>query len=212
MIDSAASPKKSTADNVAAHRIAAVYAKALIGAAENAGTTDAAVGEFDAVAAALERFPKLEAIFASALIGPEEKLPMLDRLFGTKVSPLVLNFLKVLARHGRLEIVRPIRAEVQKLYDALRGRVRVELRTATPIADGLSQKIETSLRRLVGGQPQVEPAVDPAVIGGIVLRVGDTIYDGSVARQLNQVREQMITRSIHEIQSRRDRFRHSGGN
>jgi F-type H+-transporting ATPase subunit delta len=212
MIDSASSPKKSAAVNVAAERVAAVYAKALIGAAENAGATDAAVGELESVASALERFPGLEAIFASALIPPEEKVPLLDRLFGTKVSPLVLNFLKVLARHGRLEIVRPIRAEVQKLYDVLRGRVRVELRTATSIEDGLSQRIETSLRRIVGGQPEVEPAVDPAVIGGIVLRVGDTIYDGSVARQLNQVREQMITRSIHEIQSRRDRFRHPGGN
>jgi F-type H+-transporting ATPase subunit delta len=212
MIDAASSPKKSTAVNVGAQRVAAVYAKALLGATEKAGTTDAAVGELDSVAAALERFPKLEAVFASALIPPEEKLLLLDRLFGASLPPLVLNFLKVLARHGRLEIVRPIRAEVQKLYDVLRGRVRVELRTATAIEDGLSRRLETSLARIVGGQPEVEPAVDPAVIGGIVLRVGDTIYDGSVARQLNQVREQMINRSIHEIQSRRDRFRHPGGN
>ena len=69
-----------------------------------------------------------------------------------------------------------------------------------------------SLRRILGGEPQVHPTVDPSLIGGVVLRVGDTVYDGSVARQLDQVREQMINRSGHEIQSRRDRFRHSGGN
>ena len=56
------------------------------------------------------------------------------------------------------------------------------------------------------------PTSIPSLIGGVVLRVGDTVYDGSVARQLEQVREQMIDRSVHEIQSRRNRFGHSAGN
>jgi F-type H+-transporting ATPase subunit delta len=75
-----------------------------------------------------------------------------------------------------------------------------------------SRNLAASLHKLLGGQPELEPSVDPQLIGGIVLRVGDTVYDGSVARQLAQVREQMINRSVHEIQSRRDRFRHPGGN
>ena len=125
---------------------------------------------------------------------------------------MVLDFLKVLSAHRRLDIVPTVRQEVQKLHDELRGRVRVELRTATPLEDGLSRNLQDSLRRILGVEPQVDPSVDAALIGGIVLRVGDTVYDGSVARQLHQVREQMINRSIHEIQSRRDRFRHSGGN
>ena len=90
--------------------------------------------------------------------------------------------------------------------------MRVELQTATPVDDGLSKNLEQSLRKLLGGEPLVEGSVNPDLIGGIVLRVGDTVYDGSVARQLHQVREQMITRSVHEIQSRRDRFGHPSGN
>ena len=72
--------------------------------------------------------------------------------------------------------------------------------------------IAAALESLLGGQPHVDSQVDAELIGGIVLRVGDTVYDGSVARQLEQARQQMITRSVYEIQSRRDRFRHSGGN
>lgn len=211
MIDSA-KHASSKAVNVGAQRVASIYAKAFIGAAEKAGQTDALIEELDSVAAALDQFPKFEAVLASALIPHEEKTQMLDRIFGSRLSPMVLDFLKVLSAHRRLDIVPTVRQEVQKLHDELRGRVRVELRTATPLEDGLSRNLQDSLRRILGVEPQVDPSVDAALIGGIVLRVGDTVYDGSVARQLHQVREQMINRSIHEIQSRRDRFRHSGGN
>lgn len=213
MIESANNPKaKSTAINVGALQVASVYAKAILGAAETAGQADAAVEELNAVAAVLEQYPKLEDVFGSALIDHEEKCQVLDRVFGKKVSPLVLDSLKVLSRKGRLDIVRAVAQQTSALFDELRGRVRVELQTATPLENGQSQSLTATLRTLLGGEPLVEPSVDPDLIGGVVLRVGDTVYDGSLARQLNQVRDQMITRSIHEIQSGRDRFRHSGGN
>jgi F-type H+-transporting ATPase subunit delta len=211
MIDSA-KPASSKAVNVGAQRVASIYAKAFVGAAENAGQTDALVDEVDSVAAALDQFPRIESVLGSALISHEEKIQILDRIFGSRLSPMTLDFLKVLSAHGRLDVVGAVRQEVKKLHDELRGRVRVELHTATPLEDGLSRKLEDSIRGILGAEPQVERSVDAALIGGIVLRVGDTVYDGSVARQLHQVREQMINRSIHEIQSRRDRFRHSGGN
>ena len=203
---------KSRAVNVGAQKVAAIYAKALLGAGEQAGKTDALVEELGAVSAVLEQSPELEAVFASALISPEEKLQLVDRLFGSKLSTTLLDFFKVVARHGRLDILRPIEQEVAKLHDELRGRVRVELRTATPVDDGLSRSLLASLTKLFGGEPKLDPQVEPALIGGVMLRVGDTVYDGSVARQLEQVREQMINRSVHEIQSRRDRFRYPGGN
>jgi F-type H+-transporting ATPase subunit delta len=214
MIDSQNNKARtSTAVNVGAQRVAAVYAKALLGAAEAAGKTDDAVEELNTfITAALDAFPDLEAVLASALVAYEDKAKLLDRAFGQRLSPLVLNFLKVVARHGRLDIVRAIAAEVAKLYDQLRGRVRVQLSTAAPLGERFSHNLAANLHKLLGAQPEIESAVDPELIGGIVLRVGDTVYDGSLARQLDQVREQMITRSVHEIQSRRDRFRHSGGN
>ena len=211
MIDSPR-PNKPKAVNVGAQRVASIYAQAFLGAAESAGRTDALVDELNGVAELLGEHPQLQAVLASALIAPEEKSQVLDRVFGGQVTGLVLDFLKVVARHGRLEIVQHVASEVQKMFDELRGRVRVELQTAVPLAEGQAASLEASLRRILGGEPQVEPVVDPALIGGVVLRVGDTVYDGSVARQLAQVREQMINRSVHEIQSRRDSFRHSGGN
>ena len=164
MIDSA-KHASSKAVNVGAQRVGSIYAKAFIGAAEKAGQTDALVEEFDSVAAALDQFPKLETVLGSALIPHEEKTQMLDRIFGSRLSPLVLDFLKVLSAHRRLDIVQAVRQEVQKLHDELRGRVRVELRTATPLEDSLARNLESSLRRILGVDPQVEPSVDPTLIG-----------------------------------------------
>ena len=74
------------------------------------------------------------------------------------------------------------------------------------------EHIAESLRAKLGGEPIFQQETDPSLIGGAVLRIGDTVYDGSIANQLQNLRQQMIERSAHEIQSRRDRFRNPAGN
>ena len=98
------------------------------------------------------------------------------------------------------------------LYEQLRGRVPVQLTTAAAAGRCAGRADRRGLRRLLGGEPVLERAVDPELIGGAVVRVGDTVYDGSIANQLENLRQQMIDRSAHEIQSRRDRFRYPAGN
>ena len=89
----------------------------------------------------------------------------------------------------------------------------VEVTSATPLdAASEQQRHPNACKPCWAANRSWSGEVDPDLIGGIVLRVGDTVYDGSVATQLEQLREQMIDRSVHEIQSRRDRFRHSDGN
>ena len=65
---------------------------------------------------------------------------------------------------------------------------------------------------MFGGEPVLVPKIKPELIGGIVLRMGDAVYDGSVAARLADIRGRIINRSVHEIQSRRDRFSNPAGN
>jgi len=199
--------------DVGVEHIADVYAKALLEAAENAAVTAAVLDEFDAlVRDVLEPNPKLREILGSALISHDEKCGIIDRLFGPRFSPLFVRFLKVVSNHGRLDCLAAIHRRTRLLYDELRGRVEVELTTASPLSDALARQVSDNLRTFIGGEPVVRTAVDPELIGGVVLRIGDTVYDGSVANQLNSIRQQMIDRSAHEIQSRRNRFRNPAGN
>jgi F-type H+-transporting ATPase subunit delta len=197
------------APDVRAEHVAAVYAEALLGAAQSAGQTDAILDEFDdLVAEVLDPSPQFERVLASGLISPAENEEILDRVLGGRASPTMLNFLKVVSRHGRLDCLRAIHRQARLLHERFHGRVPVQVTTAAPVDDALAERIVKAIRPLLDGEPVLQRAVDPKLIGGIVVRVGDTVYDGSIASQLASVRQQMIDRSAHEIQSRRDRFRY----
>jgi F-type H+-transporting ATPase subunit delta len=199
--------------DVGVEHIARVYAKALVGATEHAGQTDAVIDEFDAVVAdVLNRYPQLEAVLASPLVSEEEKSGAIDRVLSGRVSPVLVDFLKVVARHGRLDCLRAIYQEAHATIDELRNRIPVRLTTAEPLVAEELQRVADGLRAKLGGEPVFQQETDPSLIGGAVLRVGDTVYDGSLANQLHILRQQMIERTAHEIQSRRDRFYNPAGN
>ena len=198
---------------VGAQQVAAVYARALLDAAEHERKTDEVIAELDSlVVDLLDQLPQFEAVLNSMVVEPERKIHLLDRLLGGKADPLLLNFLKTLARHDRLDVLRPVHQSIHVLLDELRHNLRVEVRAAAPLGDPERQQLVALVARLFGGTPVLEEELRPELIGGLVMRVGDTVYDGSVATHLEKLRQQMIDRSVHEIQSRRDSFSSPAGN
>src|SRR5262249_37416297 len=106
----------------------------------------------------------------------------------------------------RLELVRPILAELRALHDQRAGRVRVEVATAVPLPDDQRQRVADDLRRRLHREPILHLKVDPDLIAGVRIRVGDYQYDGSVRTELENICNQILMGSSHEIQSKRDRF------
>ncbi len=153
--------------------------------------------------------PKLETVFASPLIRHEEKTALLDRVFQPRHVTVAAEFPqgRVAARPAGLPARDPARRPARFTKRSL-GNVRVRITTAAAVAPEQVEQIAAALAASLGQRPILETVVDPALIGGAVLRIGDTVYDGSVANQLQQIRQQMIDRSVHEIQSRRDSFRY----
>ena len=115
----------------------------------------------------------MEAVFDSILVLPEEKATLIDKTLGGRVSPLLVNFLKVVARHGRLDCLRAIHCQTHVAYDKLRRRIPVRLTTAEPVERRHGRRIVADLRGKLEGEPIIEQTVDPSLIGGAVLRVGD---------------------------------------
>lgn len=208
-------PNRSVNDDLdpGEQKLGAIYARALLGAAEKSGQAADMLAELDSfVHDVLDRKPEFETILGSAMISAEQKEEIIDRTIGSVGSPLLVNVFKVLARHGRLGSIRAIARVAQDIYNELQGKVRVEVVTAAPLDHETSSQVADRLRGMLGREPVLASRTDPALIGGIILRVGDTVYDGSIATQLHRLTGQIVSRSIHEIQSRRDRFSYPAGN
>ena len=199
--------RPDTVLDIDAQRVGALYAKALLSASEAAGQTDAVLEEFDElVTGVLDRQPKFESILASGVVPAEEVVTVLEKAFSGRTSPLFLNFLRVLAKHGRLNSLRAVHTAAHELYNQMRGRVAVRVTTATDLREDMASHIAGTIRSTLGKEPVLVRRVDPALIGGIMLQIGDTVYDGSVATQFERLRAQMLEKSIHDIQRQRERF------
>src|SRR5690348_10451888 len=111
-----------------------VYAQALLGATEKAGVTEAVIAELGSfVEDVLNKLPQIQATLFSLRVTHEEKAALLDKAFSGRMSVQLLNFLKVLARHQRLDAVRYVLRAAQKQLNKLRGREEVFVTSATPI-------------------------------------------------------------------------------
>ena len=199
-------PKHDTLMDVTAEQIARVYAQAFMGATASSPDAVGLVEQVASLVDVLDDSPRLEDMFRSALIAQEEKEHLLDRVFANRASPVVLNFLKVLARHGRLDLLRPIARLVEKLDRQRRGLTDVEVRAARELADDIRTEIHDRLRRVLGTEPVLHVSVDPSLIAGIWVRVGDRVFDGSVRTQLEEARRAMIDRATELIETSPERF------
>jgi F-type H+-transporting ATPase subunit delta len=187
--------------------IARVYARALYEAAAGNNQLEPILDEYQSfLQDVLDANPDFEGMLRSTIINREDKAESLRRIFGEQISPIFLNYLFVLNDHMRLDLLRPVFLELKAMHEQRLGRVPVEVRTAVPLDAAQEEALRERLRAVTAGDPVIHAVVDPALLGGMVVRIGDTVFDGSVSTKLERMREQLIQRSTHEIQSRRDQF------
>lgn len=179
------SAKHETVLDTGAEQLGKTYATALIGAAQSAGVTDKVVAQLgQLVDEYLGGSDKLAAAFASPRVDHDEKVRVIDRLFGGQFEPVLVNFLKVMASRDRLAYVAAVRNASNDIVDEMTGRLLAHVRTAVPLDDTLRQQITTQLGSRFNKEVRLRETVDPDLIGGMVIRVGDSVFDNSVANRL----------------------------
>ena len=202
----------SVLEEPSAQAVARVYADAFLKAAQSAGA-DAALEEFGSfLSDVLEKTPQFEQLLLSGIVGRDEKVGIIERVVGPRGSPLFTNFLKVLARHDRLELLPIILRESRAMHEKAQGKGRVRVTSARRLSEADTGRIRDRLKAALPFDPILENSVDPSLLGGLIIQVGDTVHDSSLRTRLKQLRAHLRQRSLHEIQSRRDRFRTAEGN
>ena len=193
--------------DVGSQRIGKVYAEALLDAAEKTNQASEILGEFDALVVDLfRRDPQVEQFFAASAIGRDRKQEILEKTFVGRASDLFVKFLFVLNRHDRLDLIRAVHAAYRELFDERAGRIRVQVKSAVPLAADQAEVLRQEIRAKFAKEPVLDARVDPDLIAGMVVQVGDWRLDSSVQSRLRNIHDQLVERSSHEIQSRRDRF------
>src|SRR5262245_47764947 len=200
-------PKSHDTIDASRQHLGTVYAKALLGAAEKAGQAEQVVEEVESlVQDVLNKLPQLDEVLKSPRLSHEERLPILDKAFGGRLSPTTLKFLKVVSKHGRLDCLRAIARAARKQLNTSRGRVEVIVESAHPLTSTLRERITGRLKQLLGREVILTTSVNDDLLGGLVVRVGDTVYDASLAARLKKMEQVTLDHTKQAIRESIDRF------
>ena len=209
---SSAAPAPAPAPDVAgtvlddkASEIARNYADAILNVVAQEGQADAALEDLEAIEAeVLTANPRFAALLASSSVRADDKDRMISNTFEGRVSPTVVRFLRVLNRHGRLDLLGPITRQARAHWDRRQNRHPVTVRAAAPLDEAQLAALRDRLAGLIGGSPIIRLEVDPSLIGGLVVQVGDDVYDASVRNRLQQLRRRIVETKSRELRDRGD--------
>ena len=135
--------------------------------------------------------PELRRFFADPMINSDKKGTVIRSLFEKKVHQITFAFLQLLTKKRRENILPDILKAYSNLRNEQLGIVEATVRVAFPLDAKEETKVKESVEKLTGKQVSLKTEIDPSILGGIVIRVGDMVYDGSVQHQLNTLKDRL---------------------
>ncbi len=171
--------------------VARRYARALLYEAERQSKTPAVDEDVALVQSSLESSRDLVNFFRSPAISREKKSKVVREIFEGKVDELTFQFLLLLVDKHREDVLHEILSAYAQMRDEHRGIVDAIARAAGSMDDAEREKLALALENLAGRRVRLQVEEESELIGGVVIRIGDMVYDGSVRRQLERLRDKM---------------------
>jgi F-type H+-transporting ATPase subunit delta len=195
-----ATPTPEPTGNLA--RLARVYSEALYAAAQKQGQAEALGQELNVVASELVgRSASIATFLQSAAITRNAKLPVLKAAFENRVSPLFFQFLGVLNQNNRLAILPEVAQAYQRILDQLAGRVAVKVTSARELTPAQLEQVQKTLAESLGKTPMIHLAVDPELLGGMIVQIGDRVYDTTIRTRLETLRNHLLSSGTYVLQA-----------
>ena len=170
--------------------IAEVYARALFEAAKEAGSLDRVHDELGQFADTLDQDSNLQVFFFSPYFSSEEKKQGVRRIL-SDADPRFVNFLELLAERHRMPVIFRIRRAFDALWAEENKLLPVTVTSAVELDEGLVKDIGKRIEEQTGLQVELSSSVDPDVLGGLRLQVGNMVLDATVRNRLEQLRKQV---------------------
>ena len=171
------------------------YAEAAFEVATRDKTVDSWRSELD-TAAAIVADEKVGRALANPSIPLEERTAIAETTFGRIASRPVLNLIGLMLRRGRIQELPRLAAEFRRLDNARQGITIATATSASPLSPDEVQAITERMEQFTGGRVELDIQVDPSLLGGLVVLVGDRLIDGSVRSRLERLRNQLVSGAL----------------
>lgn len=193
--------------NIANQDAARVYAEALLNTAEQQNAIQDEQEELESLLGEIyQSQPLLAGVMADRSISRERKASMIRSVFEGRASRIFVNLLLILNDHDRLDLLPDIYREYVEALNRREKRIRAHVRSAVELSEEQLEQLKRELREAFQKEPLLETEIDPDILGGLVVQVGDWLFDASVRSRLERMQNHLIESSTHELENRRDRF------
>lgn len=172
-------------------RLVRGYAEALFAVAQAEGTLEDVEEELYRFAKALEREPRLREALTDPQLPPDRKTSVVQEILGQRATPHTVSLLKFLVEQGRARDLPEIAQALAEMAAGRYQRAVAEVRTAVPLDEQRRARLAEALSKATGRDVELKVLVDPNVIGGVMARVDDQVFDGTIRRKLELARNQL---------------------
>ena len=171
------------------------YAEAAFQVAMRDGTVETWRAELDA-AGEIAADDQVGRMLANPAVPLETRTEMAESIFGTIVGRGLLNLIGLMLRRGRIEQLAQVAAEFRRLDNARQGITLATATSAAPLSPDEIRDLTARMEQLTGGRVELDVKVDPSLLGGLVVRIGDRLIDGSVRGRLERLRNQLVSGAL----------------
>ena len=166
------------------------YAKAILNLATQSGNETEVNENMKLIVATIAESNDLDAMLKSPVIKAADKRKVLAALFGEKVNTIVKGLFNLLEENKRMIMLEPIAKQYSVIYDYHKSMQIAKVTTAVPLTKDLEAKVLAKIEQMTGNKASIENIVNPEILGGFILRVGDVQYDASISNQFNELRRE----------------------
>jgi F-type H+-transporting ATPase subunit delta len=175
--------------------VAIRYAKSLIDLAQEKKVLEEVNKDMEFFVHTIKANPQLNAVLANPIIYHDKKVKILDGIFSGKVDKLTIEFFKLMVNKSRAEIIYPAAQEFVSQYDVIKNITTATVTSATELSEANKKTIIAEIHEATGGTVKLKTKVDPELIGGFVLTVGDRQVDTSISSSLARLKKE-FTHSV----------------
>ena len=177
-------------------KVASRYAKSILDLAQEKGTLEQVKAEMEEIAKVIKSNSELKAVLSNPIIKTDKKQNILKALFEGKVSPEVSSFFNIMVRKGRGELVYATALEFIREYNELKGVVKAEVISAQALSTANIQSLGNTIAQQINADVILTNKVDPSLIGGFIIKVGDKQLDESITGKLNKLERHFINQGV----------------